>query len=96
MNEGGSYVSGQFIGMDLDVDENEHSLEMHLPYIVKAFESRGAGGMPPLVPIMVGALTPAAELQYGALLAKYLDDPANLFVISSDFCHWVGRGTRRA
>ena len=40
-------------GMDIDVDENEHSLEMHLPYIVKVFESR-AGGMPPLVPIMVG------------------------------------------
>ena len=39
--------------MDIDVDENEHSLEMHLPYIVKVFESR-AGGMPPLVPIMVG------------------------------------------
>lgn len=25
--------------MNIDVDENEHSLEMHLPYIVKAFEA---------------------------------------------------------
>lgn len=31
------------------------------------------------------------EAQYGALLGPFLDDPGNLFVISSDFCHW---GTR--
>lgn len=84
------HATGQFVGMDLETDENEHSLEMHLPYIVKSFES-SPGGVPPLVPIMVGALTPAAEAAYGALLAKYLDDPANLFVISSDFCHWGKR-----
>lgn len=29
-----------------------------------------------------------SEAAYGALLAPYLDDPSNLFVISSDFCHW--------
>mmetsp|Transcript_31759 Transcript_31759/g.51249 ORF Transcript_31759/g.51249 Transcript_31759/m.51249 type:complete len:129 (+) Transcript_31759:684-1070(+) len=28
---------------------------------------------------------------YGRLLAKYLDDPANFFIISSDFCHWGSR-----
>uniref|UniRef100_A0A7S0T795 MEMO1 family protein n=1 Tax=Mantoniella antarctica TaxID=81844 RepID=A0A7S0T795_9CHLO len=83
-------ATGQFMDMELGVDESEHSLEMHLPYIVKTFESRESG-MPPLVPIMVGALTPAAEAAYGALLAKYLDDPANLFIISSDFCHWGKR-----
>jgi hypothetical protein len=37
---------------------------------------------------MVGALTPQAEANYGEMLAKYLDDPANLFIVSSDFCHW--------
>lgn len=25
------------------------------------------------------------------MLAKYLDDPGNLFIISSDFCHWGDR-----
>ena len=30
------------------------------------------------------------EAAYGRLLAKYLDDPANVFIMSSD-CHW---GTR--
>lgn len=32
-----------------------------------------------------------SEALYGQLLSKYLDDPANLFVISSDFCHWGQR-----
>ena len=33
-------------------------------------------------------LTLCSEARYGRLLARYLDDPGNLFVISSDFCHW--------
>lgn len=28
---------------------------------------------------------------YGEIFAKYLADPQNLFVISSDFCHWGSR-----
>ena len=31
------------------------------------------------------------EQQYGELLAPYLDDPANGWVVSSDFCHWGQR-----
>jgi predicted class III extradiol MEMO1 family dioxygenase len=37
------------------------------------------------------AATPCSETRYGALLAPYLSDPCNLFVISSDFCHWGSR-----
>ena len=44
-----------------------------------------------LVPILVGALAYECEARYGRLLAPYLEDPATLFVVSSDFCHW---GTR--
>ena len=40
---------------------------------------------------MVGALTTEKEAEYGAIFAKYLSDPSNLFVISSDFCHWGQR-----
>lgn len=40
---------------------------------------------------MVGSLSKKMEEHYGALLAKYLDDPVNFFVISSDFCHWGKR-----
>ena len=44
-----------------------------------------------LVPVLVGALDADLEKQYGSIFARYLDDPANLFVISSDFCHWGRR-----
>lgn len=80
-------ASGEFGRMNTDVDEAEHSLELHMPYIVHALKGRSV----PLVPIMVGALTPDSEARYGQLLSRYVDDPGNLFVVSSDFCHW---GTR--
>jgi predicted class III extradiol MEMO1 family dioxygenase len=37
------------------------------------------------------AAAPRSEARYGALLSPYLSDPANLFIISSDFCHWGSR-----
>ena len=79
--------TGQFDYMQLKVDEREHSLEMHLPYIAHIMGDQKYT----LVPIMVGALSEEAEARYGELLAPYLADPANLFVISSDFCHWGER-----
>ena len=72
--------------MSQTVDEEEHSIEMHLPYVAKVMESRR--GHYTIVPILVGALTEEKEIFYGKLLSKYLADPDNLFVISSDFCHW--------
>lgn len=47
-----------------------------------------------IVPILVGALKPDKEAEYGHLLHKYLLDENNLFVISSDFCHWGKRKMR--
>ncbi|CAA6670444.1 unnamed protein product [Spirodela intermedia] len=77
-------ATGKFELMDLRVDEAEHSMEMHLPYIAKVFR-----GYPvKIVPILVGALNPENEAMYGRLLAKYIDDPRNFFSVSSDFCHW--------
>lgn len=40
---------------------------------------------------MVGVLSFEREAEFGTLLAKYLGDPQNLFIISSDFCHWGER-----
>ena len=34
---------------------------------------------------------PHVEAAYGRLLAPYLEDPANLVIVSSDFCHWGRR-----
>ncbi|KAF2279368.1 UPF0103-domain-containing protein [Westerdykella ornata] len=74
------------------VDEAEHSLEMHLPYIYKMLSLHfSPSSMPPLVPIMVGSTSPSTERFLGARLAPYLRDPGNVFVISSDFCHWGSR-----
>ena len=80
-------ATGHFVDMDVDVDEAEHSLELHLPYIFKCFEVLPERDRPTLVPIMVGALSTNAEATYGEILAPYLDDDANLFIVSSDFCH---------
>ena len=44
-----------------------------------------------VVPILVGSLSPDREVKYGRIFAKYLADPSNLFIISSDFCHWGKR-----
>lgn len=84
-------ATGHFVDMDVDVDEAEHSLELHLPYIFKCFEVLPEKDRPTLVPIMVGALSTNAEATYGEILAPYLDDDANLFIVSSDFCHWGKR-----
>ena len=44
-----------------------------------------------IVPILVGSLSPEREAHYGRILSKYLSDPSNFFVVSSDFCHWGQR-----
>ncbi|KAN0065777.1 hypothetical protein ACQY0O_000907 [Thecaphora frezii] len=79
--------TGEFETMSQSVDEDEHSLEMHLPYVKKVFE----GCDIQIVPIMVGAISTQKEDHFGRLLAPYLRDENNFFVVSSDFCHWGSR-----
>lgn len=83
------YGTGQFEEMSLSTDEDEHSIEMHLPYIAKVMESRR--GQFTIVPVLVGSLSLDLERSYGQIFARYLANPDNLFVISSDFCHWGQR-----
>ncbi|TMW56516.1 hypothetical protein Poli38472_006526 [Pythium oligandrum] len=79
--------SGKFARMTLDVDEDEHSIEMHLPFIYKVMNGRKFTA----VPILVGDTKSRADAEYGRILAPYIEDEGNLFVISSDFCHWGSR-----
>ena len=74
--------------MTLDADENEHSIEMHLPYTAKVMESNQHFR---IVPILVGSLSLDKEAKYGKIFARYLADPRNVFIVSSDFCHWGDR-----
>lgn len=82
----------KFTTMTQSVDEEEHSIEMHLPYIHRLLQRQlpttATAQYPPLVPIMVGSTSADSEKAFGTLLAPYLADPSNVFVISSDFCHW--------
>jgi len=78
----------KFGWMHAETDEGEHSIEMHLPYIYKMLDLAGKADSAKVVPILVGAIATQKEKLYGRVLAKYLKDPENVFVISSDFCHW--------
>ncbi|KAL7022424.1 hypothetical protein ACKWTF_012239 [Chironomus riparius] len=79
----------EFQWMDMKTDEDEHSIEMHLPYIAKVMED--FKDQFTIVPVLIGSFSPEVEKVYGDIFAKYLADPQNLFVISSDFCHWGSR-----
>ncbi|OQO12787.1 hypothetical protein B0A48_02251 [Cryoendolithus antarcticus] len=85
------HKTGQFELMSQSVDEDEHSLEMHLPYIHKMLSKVHGTSLSTLVPIMIGSTSTSTERSLAKILAPYLSDPTNAFVISSDFAHW---GTR--
>ena len=73
--------------MTQSVDEDEHSLEMHLPYIYKMLSKtfgNDPSRFPLLVPVMVGNTSFPTEAHLGRILAPYLSDPSTAFVISSD------------
>ena len=87
--------------MDIQTDEDEHSIEMHLPYVRKIFEGYKVTYMCKkasltavvrldisVVPILVGAIDKDKEVAFGQLLAPYLSREDTFCVISSDFCHW--------
>ena len=85
----------KFSTMSKQVDEDEHSGEMQLPYLhrllQKLYPGKAVSDYPPLVPIMIGATNASTEGALGKLLAPYIADESNAFVISSDFCHWGSR-----
>jgi AmmeMemoRadiSam system protein B len=73
-----------FVFMKKEDEEQEHSLEMHLPYIKHVFGEQEVK----LLPIMVGSLSQKSVEYFGKIFSEYLKDDKTLFVISSDFCHW--------
>ncbi|KAI0178937.1 UPF0103-domain-containing protein [Hypoxylon sp. FL1284] len=85
--------SGTFADMPRRSDVDEHSLEMHLPYLHKRMAQTFASEAeyPAIVPILIGDNKRREEKEVGSLLVPFLRDPANAFVVSSDFCHWGSR-----
>lgn len=81
-----------FFEMDGSVDEDEHSIEMHLPYVRQIFGSDAdVGGRVKVVPVMVGALDGRSGRALGDVFARWLGQPRVLFIVSTDFCHWGRR-----
>jgi AmmeMemoRadiSam system protein B len=83
--------TGLFSSQPRNKDVAEHSLEMHLPYLVKRLQQTHGDAhdkWPTIVPILVGSNNRQAEKKFGDVLVPYLKDPENAFIVSSDFCHW--------
>ncbi|KAK5659290.1 hypothetical protein OQA88_1383 [Cercophora sp. LCS_1] len=90
--------NGRFADIPRQRDVDEHSLEMHLPYLWKRLEQTFGDdpkSYPPIVPILVGDGTVEQEKTYGELLSRWVKDPENAFIVSSDFCHWGSRFSYR-
>ena len=83
--------TGKFEQMTLSQDEEEHSIEMHLPYVRKIYDHRKGNDDIKIVPILVGNTSDSTQADYAQVLAPYLADSENVFIISSDFCHWGRR-----
>lgn len=83
------YATNMFEEMTLDVDEEEHSLELQLPFIAKVMQKRSKPFK--IVPMMVGSVGSEKTRAYGRILAPYIERPDVAFILSSDFCHWGHR-----
>ena len=69
--------------LDIDDEEDEHSIEMHLPFIHKIIGNKAT-----IVPILTGPVNEEMADNYGKIFSRYFDDEKTLFVFSTDFCHW--------
>lgn len=71
-------------------DENEHSLEMQLPFIHQIMSNSEDKNFK-VLPILVGNVDLSQQREYGKIFSEYLNDPQTIFIVSSDFCHWGDR-----
>ncbi|EGW32653.1 uncharacterized protein SPAPADRAFT_61718 [Spathaspora passalidarum NRRL Y-27907] len=76
--------------MSEEVDEDEHSFEMHAPFIHYRGE-KAPLGMPKIIPIMISGMDEKLNEDIVECLLPYMDHEENHFIISSDFCHWGSR-----
>ncbi|KAI5954280.1 hypothetical protein KGF54_002055 [Candida jiufengensis] len=75
--------------MSEEVDEDEHSFEMHAPFIYH--QGHKSGNLPKIIPILISGLDLNLQKNLVEALYPYLSNEENHFVISSDFCHWGSR-----
>ncbi|KAK4195256.1 MEMO1 family [Triangularia verruculosa] len=90
--------TGKFTDIPARRDVDEHSLEMHIPFLWKRLEQTfgdDSAKYPSIVPILVGDGSAGEEQAFGRLLSPYLKDPTTAWIVSSDFCHWGSRFSYR-
>lgn len=74
-----------------DVDEDEHSFEMHAPFIYHQTVNTSGGNPPKIIPIMISGMDHATQSDLAEALLPFIASEENHFIISSDFCHWGSR-----
>lgn len=72
-------ATGLFDLTTQQVDEEEHSIEMHLPFLAFLL---GSNPNAVVVPIIVGNISESSALRYAEIFQPYFDDDSTLFVIS--------------
>ncbi|KAI3404558.2 hypothetical protein KGF56_002657 [Candida oxycetoniae] len=75
--------------MSQEVDEEEHSFEMHAPFI--SYQAATSKTPPTIIPIMISGMDSEVQNDIAEALLPYILKKENHFVISSDFCHWGSR-----
>lgn len=76
-----------FQKLDIENSENEHSLEMMLPFLKFAFKEKKFS----VIPIMVGQLDDRKLAETIESLKEIINDEKTFLCISSDFTHWGRR-----
>lgn len=86
------YKTKEFQWLNPDVESKEHSIMNQLPIIKYIMEKQKIKDENiKIIPLMIGDIDDPMGDKYAMILSKYFKDPENLFIISSDFCHWGKR-----
>jgi AmmeMemoRadiSam system protein B len=85
------WKTNEFTMMDQETDENEHSGELHYPYIAKSMRDAGAFDRVRVLPIMIGGINTKKEEHFGSVLKEIIARPNIITIVSTDFCHWGKR-----
>ena len=84
-------ATNEFTVMSQETDEDEHSGELHYPFIAKACNEAGVLTTIRILPVMIGSINETKEQHFGKILANTIARQDIITIISTDFCHWGSR-----
>jgi hypothetical protein len=79
----------EFVWMTQNACEEEHCIEMHLPFVAQHWVCSGHAVS--VVPLVVGDLDVDGQAKLATAIQPLLADGRTLLAISTDFCHWGSR-----